>query len=759
MARFPDGVPCRILPCAVLREFGQLLAQYGQANQASLTTDQQISHGVAHGGQFWLLQSPALTVLITSQAQARIPVPKAEQPDCCQVGLTFEVDAIAQFLQALLAEPDLPQLQQQLLQERLAHLHPCQPQALADFTLALIENLRPIADQTQVCQPVQQALDQQLEQSLLLKQVVTKIQASLDLPVLLQTTVTEVRQFLQADRLLIYQFDLKNTPETLSMASVHAGAEVDLVRGQARHGGYITYEARGSEQFPSVLHYTETYCFSDQPDCRQRYLENKASAVQNVQETYQHSPCLLAFLEKAQVQSKLVVPILVNQTLWGLLIAHQCTYERQWQPRELSFLQHIAEHLAMGISQTHLYQQLQQQTHNLETCVVERTQDLRDALAAAQSANRTKSEFLATMSHELRTPLTCIIGMSATLLRWSFGDLSNRQREYLTTIHDSGAHLLALINDILEVSKIEAGRTVLEVSEFSISSLGRQSLEAYRTEASTHEIDLHMDLKLGSDQETFVADSRRVRQILSNLLSNAIKFTPPGGRVMLRLRRDPHTLTLQVEDTGIGISESQQPLLFEKFQQLESARQRQYQGTGLGLALTKQLVDLHGGSISVTSKIGMGSIFTVRLPLQRLTHPLKLEVPQVTPKDPIVGRIVLVEDNEDCAGVICDMLTAADFQVIWVIEGSRVLEQVEVLQPSAVITSVNLADANGYDIIRSLRRYVATLDIKVLALTDGDAPDQEHMARSVGADEVLIRPIVPEQLVATITALMSVAHS
>ncbi|HEY9738304.1 MAG TPA: ATP-binding protein, partial [Trichocoleus sp.] len=687
MARFPDGVSCRILPCAVLSEFEQFLKQYIQSDQASLITDRSLSMEVSQEGQFWLLLSPGLTVLVTSMPQ---PVEAGAQPQC-RVGLTFEIDAIAQFLASLQEYPALPVALQREIETWIGQLSPCSAAAQGDFTLALVEQFSRairMTDQAIACQPVQQALDQQVEQSLLLSQVITKIQESLELPAILQTTVAEVRRFLQADRLLIYQFDLDGSAVARSMANFQAADEPAgiVTIGQARHSGYITYESRANEQLVSVLNYTETYCFHDQPDCRARFSDRRAFAVDDVAAAYAHSNCLQAFLAQVEVRSKLVAPIVVNQKLWGLLIAHQCTYQRHWQPWELNFLQHIAEHLAIAISQAQLYQQLQQQTQNLESCVVERTQDLRDALAAAQSANRTKSEFLATMSHELRTPLTCIIGMSATLLRWSFGELSARQREYLTTIHDSGAHLLALINDILEVSKIESGRTVLEVSEFSVASLGRHSLDAYRSEASDHKIELHLDLKLLPGQETFVADYRRVRQILSNLLSNAIKFTPAGGRVVLRLRRDAQTLTMQVEDTGIGISENQQPLLFEKFQQLESARQRQYQGTGLGLALTKQLVDLHGGSINVMSKVGMGSVFTVRLPQQRPVASIKARVSNPPAAEPVVGRIVLVEDKEDSASIICDMLTAADYQVIWVIEGSRVLEQVDLLQPAAVIT-------------------------------------------------------------------------
>lgn len=750
MVRFPDGVSCRVLPQAVLGDFEQLLQPYIEA-AATLLNEATVPWQTP--GRYWLLVSPSLSLLALCEPIAQTA---SELPQCC-FGLTFEVGAIADFLAALAAQPSCVDRQAELTL-LLEQLQPSSPQAQADFTLALMTQLAGHHQQAAAAasRPVQQALDQQLEQSLLLNQVISKIQASLDLPLILQTTVAEVCQFLQADRLLIYQFDLAEKAEALSMG------EQNLAEGgpsQARHSGYITYESRASEQVSSVLNYTERFCFDDRPHCRLRYLEGKPFAVDDVQSTYQHSSCLLKFMRQSQVRSKLVAPLLVNQQLWGLLIAHQCSYQRQWQPWELTFLQQIAEHLATAISQAQLYQQLQLQTSSLEACVIERTQNLEDALAVAQSAGWAKSEFLATMSHELRTPLTCIIGMSATLLRWSFGELSDRQRDYLTTIHDSGTHLLALINDILEVSKIESGRTVLEISEFSVPMLARQSLDVYRAAASSSEIDLHLDLKLGSDQDTFVADPKRVRQILSNLLSNAVKFTPTGGRIVLRLRRDPQTLTIQVEDTGIGIAEEQQPLLFEKFQQLESSRQRQYQGTGLGLALTKQLVDLHGGSISVTSQMGMGSVFTVRLPLQRQAGPTPPLASPLPTTEPLVGRIILVEDDDENAGIICDMLTAADYQVVWVIEGSKVLEQVEVLQPSAVIISVTLSDTNGYQIIRSLRRYVGTLGVRVLALVDSHSAEQTQLARQAGADDVLPRPVKPEQLLKTMSALMSLTAS
>ncbi|PSR16529.1 hybrid sensor histidine kinase/response regulator [filamentous cyanobacterium CCP3] len=602
--------------------------------------------------------------------------------------------------------------------------------------------------------PAQTVIDRQKERRLLLNQVIAKIQGSLELAEILETTVAEVRRFLQADRLLIYQFDQPPSTTLKSMTE-----EAPEQRDWAESIGYITYESRASDRLPSVLHYTEHMCFQkhpDHPDRARHYREGQPIVIDDIAEAYRDIPCMLAFLQQVQVKSKAVAPILVGQDLWGLLIVHQCDNQRCWHPWETEFLQHIAEHLAIAINQAQLYQRLQQQTQNLEVCVVERTQDLRDALVAAEAANRAKSEFLATMSHELRTPLTYIIGMSATLQRWSLGELSPRQRDYLSTIQASGEHLLRVINDILDVSKIENGRTVLDVRQFSLTSLCRQSVDAFRNEATRNTIDIGLDLKLSNGQDTFVADPRRVRQILANLLSNAVKFTPANGKVVLRVRREQNDAVFQIEDTGIGISPTAQPLLFEKFQQLESVRQREHQGTGLGLALTKQLVELHSGSIKVSSEVGVGSTFTVRIPLQRSVAPLETEAPTA---EPVVGRIVLVEDSEETATLICDMLTAAAYQVIWIVDGSRVLDQVRLLQPAAVITSLSLASADGGDIIAALRQGADPMETKILALTEVDAPDQAERALTAGADDCIGKPIDPRRLLSKVNAIMTAPPS
>ncbi|HEY9300752.1 MAG TPA: ATP-binding protein, partial [Phormidium sp.] len=413
---------------------------------------------------------------------------------------------------------------------------------------------------------------------------------------------------------------------------------------------------------------------------------------------------------------------------WGLLIAHQCFEPREWQDKEKNFLTYIAEHLAIAIYQAQLYAEVQQQKQTLEQRVIDRTQELHDAMLLAQSANRAKTEFLATMSHELRTPLTCVIGLSSTLLRWSFGQLSQKQRDYLQTIHDNGEHLLELINDILELSQLEAGKTVLNISEFSLSQIAHQEMANLKQKANQREVELAVAIRLDSQQDRFLADVRKVRQILYNLLSNGIKFTPQGGRVILRVWREGNRAVLQVEDTGIGIAEHQRHLLFQKFQQLDSSYHRQYEGTGLGLALTKQLVELHSGKIEVNSTVDVGSIFTVWLPEQQ--YPITTQKPESQPKLAYAkegtsinlnfpaGRIVVIENNEETATLICEILTASGFQVVWLLEASTAMKQIEILQPLMVILDLQLSGTNGKEIVERIRSLPEMQNLKILALTN-----------------------------------------
>ncbi|MEM9264959.1 MAG: ATP-binding protein [Cyanobacteria bacterium P01_F01_bin.13] len=691
------------------------------------------------------------TLLTTSQVSFLL-LAQSEHPGHYQVGLCSDPALIKHFLSLPWMANGLRSKAQILLAEKLQAAVESSAQQSSESCLGgqpllkLIHQLMLEVSGLEWFSSIQP-----LSSSTILQRVVTRIQQFQPLPSLMTSTLNEVCEWLCLDRLFIYQ--VVNPPLS--------------PEGSLEDNGivpHVTYEARGHPSVASVLNRSDSYCIN-QESWHQRYARNSQKAnyyaIEDVTNHYQQHPCLIKQLQQVGVVSQLMVPIWLGDKLWGLLIGQQCVDDgvtsskeisqclRFWQPWEGGFLARIADYLTIAIHQADLQQQLQYQKLMLKTQVEDRTQNLKDALMAAEAANKTKSEFLATMSHELRTPLTYIIGMSATLLRWSFGDLSPRQRDYLNTIHSSGEQLLDIINDILEVAKIEAGRTVLEINDFSLSNLARSSLESFREEARAKGVDLRINLRLSEAEDNFRADPRRIRQILANLLSNAVKFTDKDGRISLRVWRDPQNVMFQVEDTGIGIPEAQQAVLFETFKQLETARQRQYPGTGLGLALTKQLVELHNGSIQVVSKPGKGSMFTVRIPLQQ-SDGVSSSFQSV---EPTTGRIILLEDDESSASLICDLLTAANYQVIWVIEGSRIVHQVEILQPVAIILNHHLVSGNSQYIVDDLKRYVATSGIKVISLLDaGDMAIEEEPSLE-GFDDCLVKPIDPPTLLGKIQIL------
>jgi signal transduction histidine kinase len=218
------------------------------------------------------------------------------------------------------------------------------------------------------------------------------------------------------------------------------------------------------------------------------------------------------------------------------------------------------------------------------------------------------------MSHELRTPLNAIIGFSEVMIEQMFGELNEKQLDYQKDIYESGKHLLSLINDILDLSKIEAGRMELELSQFDLPTAVSNAVTLIRERAQRHGIALgvEVDPRLGD----FQADERKVKQILLNLLSNAVKFTPDGGRVDVSAKLDTDKVEIAVKDTGVGIAPADQASLFEEFKQFGNDRSRKAEGTGLGLALTRRLVELHGGRILVDSAVGQGSTFRVTLPVR-----------------------------------------------------------------------------------------------------------------------------------------------
>ncbi|MFN5515916.1 MAG: ATP-binding protein, partial [Cyanobacteriota bacterium] len=585
------------------------------------------------------------------------------------------------------------------------------------------------------------ALKLQASQEAVLSQVIAQIRQSLDLSDILRATVTEVRRFLWVDRLVIYQF---NPPLVSARASLE--------------GGEIICEATASEEIPSLLGLiTENDCFTQVATYEHKYLNGAVVGVNDIETHYSSSYCLINLLQKYQIRAKLIAPIVVEGQLWGLLIAHQCHYPRQWLDSEKSFLGQIGEHLAVAIFQSQLYAQVQHQKNTFEKRVIERTKDLRSALLAAQAANHLKGEFLNNITHELRTPLTCIIGLSGTLLHWSNRGSSlpvDKQQHYLETIQDSGKRLMELINDIIDLSQLESGQSVLHFQEFSLQSLGQKVLHYLEEAALAKNLTLNFDLQIRPEEDNFCADPERLEQILTHLLQNGIKYTPNLGRVTLRVWRESKQAIFQVEDTGVGMSAEQVPFLFEAFKQLNNNQQRTYESTGLGLALTKQLVELHGGRIEVDSTLGQGSIFTLFIPCQKLGAFKKSSpsAPFLAEPRPNSG-VVVIEQDEEVATLICELLTAADYQVIWLIDSAIALRQIEVLQPGLVLIDKDLD--NVHSISRHLKNSHQLAPLKVILLSEQISSSEWQTFSQNGIDDYLLKPLQPDLLLQRLSILQS----
>ncbi|MFO0927700.1 MAG: PAS domain S-box protein [Gemmataceae bacterium] len=383
----------------------------------------------------------------------------------------------------------------------------------------------------------------------------------------------------------------------------------------------------------------------------------------------------------------------------------------------------------------------------------QRSEALSLANAEMARAARLKDEFLASMSHELRTPLHAILGMAEALHEQVYGPLTDPQRDAVRQVEDSGRHLLSLINDILDLSKIEAGKVQLHPGPTAVADVCQASLRMVREPAHKKRLktECHLDPTVGLIE----TDGRRLKQVLVNLLSNAVKFTPEGGTVGLRVSGDPErgVVAFEVSDTGIGIRPDDLGRLFRPFTQLDGRLSRQYAGTGLGLALVHRVVELHGGGVAVESEPGKGSRFTVVLPWSPTAAADEAGLATATADEAAPAgchRVLLAEDNEATARVVADYLRSRGYAVSVAREGMEAVERAREEQPDLVLMDIHLPGTDGLQAIRLIRATPHLQTVPVIAVTALAMAGDRERCLQAGATDYVCKPIGLRDLAAVI---------
>jgi PAS domain S-box-containing protein len=406
---------------------------------------------------------------------------------------------------------------------------------------------------------------------------------------------------------------------------------------------------------------------------------------------------------------------------------------------------------------------LAMQKDTLARQVEEQTRDLKLANLKLARAARLKDEFLANMSHELRTPLNAILGQSEVLQEEIYGPLTERQQSTVRSIEESGKHLLELINDILDLSKIESGKTMLEMGEVAVETLCHASIRLIRNQA--HKKRLRVSESLDTSVTTIIADERRLKQMLVNLLTNAVKFTPEGGRIELDVTGDPEheSVAFTVSDTGIGIAQEDMGRLFKPFVQLDSGLDRKHEGTGLGLSLVARLAEMHGGSVRVESEVGKGSSFTITLPWVQSDTQTAGEHTESTATIPSaiasglerLQRVLIVEDSASAAEQITRYLRELGIETLLYQPGEDIVQWVLQTRPDLIVLDILLPDVSGWDMLTALKANPQTWTVPVLIISVVDEPDR---GLTMGAARYLVKPVSRQQFQAALRSIFPLAR-
>jgi two-component system sensor histidine kinase/response regulator len=623
---------------------------------------------------------------------------------------------------------------------------------------------RQYTDQSEV------ALQKSAEREKALATAIRRMRQTLDIKTIFTATTSELRQVIRCDRVVVYSFNSdwsgKFVAESVGSGWISLWEEQNnnphLQENVVSDDRCVVRDFNSNEDdndSQTSLLVQDTYLQETRGG-----VYTKGMSYRVVEDIYQagFDDCYIQFLQRFQARAYIIVPIFSNNTLWGLLAIYQNSGTRQWQEAEINIVVQIANQLGVALQQAELLEQTQKQSVALQK-----------ALLAADAASRAKSEFLANMSHELRTPLNAILGFTQIMSRDN--SLSIEHQEEIGIINRAGEHLLTLINDILEMSKIEAGRTVLNERGFDLIAFldGLQKMLQLKAESKG------LQLIFNYDQSVpiyLLTDESKLRQILLNLLGNAIKFTEQGSvelrvKTNISARQDhPETESLtdfyqvrfEIEDTGYGIATEEIDLIFEPFKQTSQGSQY-HQGTGLGLAISRKYVQLMGGDIQVSSCPGLGSLFIFDIPIpkasaNKVCNPNVNRTPiGLEPNQPEY-RILIADDVKDSRLLLVKLLTAIGFSIYEAENGQEAITYWQNWHPHLIFMAMQMPVMSGFAATQQIKTTIKGQATKIVALTASAFEENRHTILASGCDDFVAKPFREEILLEKIRQHLGVQY-
>ncbi len=582
-------------------------------------------------------------------------------------------------------------------------------------------------------------LQKTLEREKAVTRVVQRMRQTLNLEKIFAATTKELRQAIACERVIVYQFNRDWSGKVVAESVSKGWPSLKLLTTPEE------LLSTTEEEKCTITTIEDTYFQESQGE--PFTTKNSYRVVSNIYEAG-FTPCYINLLEQVQAKAYIAVPIFCTHQLWGLILVYQLSTPRDWDNAAVQIVLQVGQQLGVAVQQGELLKQTQQQTEELAIAKI-----------AAEKANQAKSEFLANMSHELRTPLNAILGYVQLMLRST--SLSLDYRNNLQIIHDSGEHLLGLINDILQMSKIEAGQVILNETDFDLYHL-------------LHELDTLLQLKAASKQlqlcfiryctvpQYIRTDEQKLRQILINIISNAIKFTEKG-EVTVKVWCKGHQLFFAVTDTGHGIDNEDLNGLFSPFTQAKAGI-NSGEGTGLGLPISSKFIKLMGGQITVDSVVEEGTTFTFNIRFHPVISVMKdttttiFHYPVALASDQPHFRILVVEDKQTNRDLLVKLLTSVGFEVKEAVNGQEAIALWDAWEPHLIWMDMQMPIMNGYEATRHIKESLKGQATVIIALTASVFVEQRQQVLDSGCDDFVAKPFRSQEIFDKISQYLGVQY-